>query len=437
LTTGLAALAVGMAQRAREREQAARPAEEAKARFLANMSHEIRTPLNGVLGMTDLLLTTDINDEQKEYLNTIRHSSTSLLAILSDILDFSKLEAGKVSLENMAFDPAMEVRDALRLLQNGFAEKGLELRLDLQDLPRKVEGDALRLRQIVLHLAGNALKFTERGSVQIEGRLAGENKLRFRVIDSGCGVPKEARPKLFDSFTQADASTKRRYGGTGLGLAISRRLAHLMGGDLGLEEMADGSPGSVFWFEIAVRIIPEPKAAAVPTADVLSPVKKDTASPSGARILVAEDNEVNQRIVESFLTRMGFQVDTAANGREAVAAVTARSYGLILMDVQMPDLDGLEATAAIRRLELEAVATAASPGGENRIPIIALTANAMSGDRDRCLAAGMDDYLSKPVSADEMEAKVRQWLDVGRVNGIQALQTAVGMPSSADRSLHR
>ena len=397
LSAALVGFAVQMARRAEQREREARRAEEMKARFLANMSHEIRTPMNGVLGMTDLLLATPMTAEQKDYLDTIRYSADTLLTILNDILDFSKIEAGKVLIERIGFNPRRELQESLTLMSSRIRQKGLALTVDVTQLPPWVEGDPFRFRQVLMNLVGNAVKFTDRGLIRVEGRgeeldAEGRQRLRISVSDTGIGIPAELQHGLFDSFTQADTSTTRRYGGTGLGLAISQQLSRLMGGDLGLESRP--GMGSTFWFTIMVgravaeREVPAPSFPLEPQTD--------------QRLLLVEDNEVNRRIALRLLEKAGFTVDSVTNGREAVTAIATGDYALALMDVQMPELDGLEATSEVRKME--------SAAGRRRLPIIAMTANAMNGDRERCLAAGMDDYLSKPVSAHAMELKVRNWL---------------------------
>ncbi len=392
LASALTAFAVEMARRAREKEIEARRAEELKATFLANMSHEIRTPMNGVLGMTELLLDTPTTPLQQEYLETIRDSAGMLLGILNDILDFSKIEAEKLLIERVVFDPDKELRDVLGLIRPKITEKGVRLVIDTEGLPPWVAGDPVRYRQILLNLVGNAFKFTDRGEIAVTGRVvaAGPERVRLRcaVRDTGIGISPEVQAGLFRSFSQADGSMSRRYGGTGLGLAISKKLAVLMGGDLTLESRE--GEGSTFTFEIEVGV-----------ADGLPLVATAECRPVEGRVLLAEDNAVNRRIARVFLENAGFSVDVVENGREAVQAATTGLYALAVMDVQMPEMDGLAAAAEIRRRELAA--------GAKRLPIVALTANAMSGDLERCLAAGMDDYLSKPVNQETMQRKAREW----------------------------
>lgn len=392
LASALTAFSVEMARRARAREIDARRAEELKSTFLANMSHEIRTPMNGVLGMTELLLDTPTTPLQREYLETIRDSAGMLLGIINDILDFSKIEAEKLTIEQVSFDPAKELQEAMGLIRSKVAEKGLRLSIDTEGLPKFVAGDPVRYRQILLNLVGNACKFTADGSIAVKGRVIADGperiRLRFDVSDTGIGIAPEVQAKLFRSFSQADGSMTRRYGGTGLGLAISKKLALLMGGDLTVESRE--GVGSTFTFEIEVGVAEwQPVAASTES------------TPGEGRVLLAEDNAVNRRIAKVFLEKAGFSVDVVENGREAVLAATTGLYALALMDVQMPEMDGLTAAAEIRRLEGEA--------GAKRLPIVALTANAMNGDLERCLAAGMDDYMSKPVNQETMQRKAREW----------------------------
>ncbi|MBM3764978.1 MAG: response regulator [Acidobacteria bacterium] len=394
LSSALTAIALEMARRARAREFEARRADELKANFLANMSHEIRTPMNGVLGMTELLLATPLTASQRDYLETVQHSADMLLAILNDILDFSKIEAGKLVIEAIPFDARRELLGALALIRPRIEQKGLRLIVETDELTGWVEGDPVRLRQILLNLVGNALKFTECGEIRVRGQAEpssdGRVRLRFSVSDTGIGISEETQATLFRSFSQADGSTTRRYGGTGLGLAISRELARLMGGDLTVRSRQ--GTGSTFSFEIEAGVAEEPRA---------TNAQLPAEATAKGRVLLAEDNQVNRRIAQAFLEKVGFSVDTVANGREAVAAAATGLYALALMDVQMPEMDGLSATEEIRRLE--------NALGRPRLPIVAITANAMNGDRERCLAAGMDDYLSKPVNEEKIQEKVRQW----------------------------
>jgi signal transduction histidine kinase/HPt (histidine-containing phosphotransfer) domain-containing protein len=350
-----------------EKTREAEAAALAKSEFLAVMSHEIRTPMNGIIGMARLMLDEGMAPGQRTRLETLRHSAEALLAILDDILDFSKLEAGRIDFERIPFRPSEVVEEVLRLMGPRASEKGLNLSVRISpDVPEWVSGDPGRLRQVLLNLAGNAVKFTEVGEVAVHLTRRAE-ELEFSVIDTGIGLDEGARARLFRSFSQADASISRRYGGTGLGLAICKRLVEGQGGTIGVE--SDSGQGSRFWFRLDLP------AAEVPAEIALT-------------VLLAEDNAINQMVARGFLQRAGHRVVIANNGAEAVDLIAAGgSFDLILMDMQMPEMDGLEATRAIR----------AMGGKAGSMPIIALTANALQSDEERCRAAGMNDYVAKPI----------------------------------------
>ena len=397
-------------------------ANRAKSEFLANMSHEIRTPMNGVLGMAELLQNTDLSHKQRRYTKVIQESGELLLSIINDILDFSKIEAGKLELESIPFDLRDLIRDVARMLSSSASAKGLELNIIIPDEARlNLKGDPTRIRQVLTNLVANGIKFTEKGKIVIRAAKIKENDqqitLKIAVEDTGIGIDPEVQQQLFKPFSQADGSTTRKYGGTGLGLAISSELVSHMGGVLECD--SEPGKGSHFFFTLQLELVSEAESKKYLSGPVgkNNPVTDNTKH-LDIHILVAEDNVTNQEVVSGMLKRIVSRVSLVSNGQEAVDLLSKMTCDLILMDCQMPIMDGYQATSVIRQKEEK-------EGLGKHIPIIALTANALEGDRDKCILTGMDDYISKPFNQDDIDAILVRWF-----HGLHS-KAVIGKPALA------
>lgn len=383
-------------------KEEAEAASKTKSEFLANMSHEIRTPMNGILGTLQLLQGSALTENQKEYVSIAYNSGESLLSLLNDILDFSKIEAGKLELESIPFDVKSLAGEIAVLLSQKAEERQVELKTEIaENIPHAVKGDSVRIRQILSNLITNAIKFTEKGSVTIRLTVLEETektvRLKFEIIDTGIGIAEDAQRRLFNSFTQADGSTTRKYGGTGLGLAIVRQLVTLMRGRLGVD--SEPGKGSNFWVEIGFELARE-VTVAVEEQSKASAAEIETLEGS---VLLVEDNPVNQVVARKMLEKVGLSYEVVDNGEKAIERLMQpHEFSLVLMDCQMPVMDGYEATQKLRIYE--------DTQDINRLPVIAMTANAMEGDKEKCLEAGMDDYISKPVKQQALKETLVKYL---------------------------